>query len=332
MLAPIAWRTPPKDYGPWELVASNLTEGLVKKGYDVTLFATKDSITKAKHHAICHKGYEEDKTINPEVWKLLHISEVFEKADQFDIIHNHFDYPPLTYSKLIKTPVLTTIHGFSSPDIYPVYEKYNNHTHYVSISDADRYEKLNYVATVYNGINLDEFTYNPNKGDYLVWLGRICHEKGTHEAIQIAKRANKKLIIAAIIQEEDYYKKKVKPYIDGNQIKFIGPVGPKDRDKLLSNALALLHPVMKPERFGLVMPEAMACGTPVIGFDLGSVREVVEHNKTGFVVNNVKEAVNCVKKITEIKRIDCRKRVEKHFTVEKMVKGYIDVYNKILDL
>lgn len=332
MLAPIAWRTPPKDYGPWELVASNLTEGLVKKGHDVTLFATKDSITNAKLHAVCPKGYEEDKTIDPEVWKLLHISEVFERAHEFDIIHNHFDYPSLTYSKLIKTPVVTTIHGFSSPDIYPVYEKYNGHVHYVSISNADRYEKLDYAATVYNGINLDEFTYNPNSGDYLVFLGRICHEKGTHEAIQIAKRANKKLIIAAIIQEKDYYKKKVKPYIDGNQIKFIGPVEPTDRNKLLGNALALLHPVMRPERFGLVMPEAMACGTPIIGFDLGSVREVVKHNKTGFVVNNVKEAVACVKKIIEIKRIDCRKLVEEKFTVEKMVEGYMDVYNKIMAL
>ena len=332
MLAPIAWRTPPKDYGPWELVASNLTEGLVEKGYDVTLFATKDSITKAKLHAICPKGYEEDKSINADVWKLLHISEVFERANEFDIIHNHFDFPALTYSKLVKTPVVTTIHGFSSPDIYPIYEKYNDNTHYVSISDSDRYEKLNYVATVYNGINLDEFTYNPIGGDYLVFLGRICDEKGTYEAIQIAKKSNKKLIIAGIVQEEDYYKEKVKPYIDGEQIKFIGPVEPTNRDELLGNALALLHPVMRPERFGLVMPEAMACGTPVIGFDLGSIKEVIEHNKTGFVVNNVKEAVECIKNIGKINRSDCRKRVEKHFNVEKMVEDYAKVYNKILSL
>lgn len=332
MLAPIAWRTPPRNYGPWELVAGNITEGLVKRGHDVTLFATKDSITKAKHHAICPKGYEEDKGINADVWKLLHISEVFERADEFDIIHNHFDFPALTYSKLVKTPVVTTIHGFSSPDIYPVYEKYNDNTHYVSISDSDRYEKLNYVATVHNGINVDEFRYNPVGGDYLVFLGRICYEKGTHEAIKIAQKSSKKLIIAGIIQEEDYYKEKIEPHIDDDQIKFIGPVGPTDRDGLLGNALALLHPVMRPERFGLVMPEAMACGTPVIGFDLGSIKEVIENNKTGFVVNNVKEAVECIKKIGKINRMDCRKRVETHFNVEKMVGDYVKVYNKILSL
>jgi glycosyltransferase involved in cell wall biosynthesis len=332
MLAPIAWRTPPRNYGPWELVAGNMTEGLVKRGHDVTLFATKDSITKAKHHAICPKGYEEDKSINADVWKLLHISEVFERADEFDIIHNHFDFPALTYSKLVKTPVVTTIHGFSSPDIYPVYEKYNDNTHYVSISDSDRYEKLNYVATVHNGINVDEFRYNPVGGDYLVFLGRICYEKGAHETIKIAQKSNKKLIIAGIIQEEDYYKEKIEPHIDDDQIKFIGPVGPTDRDGLLGNALALLHPVMRPERFGLVMPEAMACGTPVIGFDLGSIKEVIENNKTGFVVNNVKEAVECIKKIGKINRMDCRKRVETHFNVEKMVGDYVKVYNKILSL
>jgi len=332
MLAPIAWRTPPRDYGPWELVVSNLTEGLVKRGYDITLFATKDSITKAKLHAICPRGYEEDKNINPEVWKLLHISELLERADEFDIIHNHFDYPLLTYSRLIKTPILTTIHGFSSPEIYPVYEKYNDNVHYASISDSDRYEKLDYIATIYNGINLADFTYNPNKGDYLVFLGRICYEKGTYEAIQIAKKAGKKLIIAGIIQEKDYFKKKVEPYIDGKQIKFIGPVGPKERNELLGNALALLHPVMKPERFGLVMPEAMACGTPVIAFDKGSIKEVVKDKKTGFAVNNIDEAVESLNSINKINRADCRKHVEENFGVEKMVDSYIKVYNKILSL
>ncbi|NVM01575.1 MAG: glycosyltransferase family 4 protein [Candidatus Helarchaeota archaeon] len=332
MLAPIAWRTPPREYGPWELVVNNLTEGLVNKGFDITLFATKDSITNAKLHAVCARGYEEDKSINPEVWKLMHISEVFERADEFDIIHNHFDYPALTYSKLVKTPVLTTIHGFSSPDIYPVYEKYNNNTFYVSISESDRYEKLEYIATVYNGINLDEFTYNPNGGHYLLFLGRICREKGTHEAIQIAKKSNKKLMIAGIIQEVDYYEEKVKPYIDNDTIKFLSLIDSKERDKLLGGALAFLHPVMSPERFGLVMVEAMACGTPVIGFNLGSVREIINHDKTGFVINNVKEAVKCIKDLDKINRIDCRKRVEKYFTVENMVEGYIKVYDKILSL
>ena len=298
MLAPIAWRTPPRDYGPWELVASNLTEGLINKGYDVTLFATKDSITKANLHAICPRGYEEDKNINPDVWKLLHISEVFERANEYELIHNHFDFPVLTYSRLVKTPVLTTIHGFSSSEIYPVYEKYNNDTYYVSISNSDRYEKLDYIATVYNGIDLNKFTYNSKRGNYLVFLGRICREKGTYEAIQIARKANKKLYIAGIVQEHDYFKEKIKPNLDNNQIKYLGIVNNDKKNKLLGNALAILHPVKKPERFGLVMIEAMACGTPVIGFNLGSVKEVVKHEKTGFVVNDVADAVNSVQKLS----------------------------------
>jgi len=330
MLAPIAWRTPPRKYGPWELVTSNLTEGLVEKGVNVTLFATGDSITTAKHHHVCKRGYEEDETVNADVWKLLHISEVFERADDFDIIHNHFDFPALTYSKLVKTPVLTTIHGFSSSEIYPVYEKYNNNTYYVSISDANRYDKLDYIATVYNGINLDEFTFNPEMGDYLVFIGRICHEKGTHEAIQIAKRVKKKLIIAGIIQEQDYYEELVKPYIDDNQIHYVGNLGPVPRDDLLRNALCTLHPVIKPEGFGLTIAESMVCGTPVIGFDKGSVREIIEHGKTGYVVNNIDEAVESVKKMGSIRRKDCRTHVEKYFTVEKMVERYIEVYKKIL--
>lgn len=330
ILAPIAWRTPPRDYGPWELVASNLTEGLINKGYDVTLFATKDSITKANLHAICPRGYEEDKNINPDVWKLLHISEVFERANKFDLIHNHFDFPVLTYSRLVKTPVLTTIHGFSSSEIYPVYEKYNDDTYYVSISNSDRYEKLDYIATVYNGINLNEFTFNSERGDYLIFLGRICQEKGTYEAIQIARKAKKKLYIAGIVQEHDYFKEKIKPYLDNNQIKYLGIVNNDERNLLLRNALALLHPVNKPERFGLVMIEAMACGTPVIGFNLGSVKEVVKHEKTGFVVNDVEDAVNSVQKLEIINRINCRKRVEKYFTIDRMVEEYIKVYNKIM--
>lgn len=332
ILAPIAWRTPPRKYGPWELVASNLTEGLVNRGLDVTLFATGDSITNAKHHFICKKSYEEDKSINPDVWKLLHISEVFERANKFDIIHNHFDFPALTYSKLVNTPVVTTIHGFSSSEIYPVYEKYNENSFYVSISNADRYEKINYVATVYNGINLDDFTFNPKGGNYLVFLGRICYEKGTYEAIQIAKKLNKKLVIAGLIQEEEYFEKNIKPYIDGNQVEFIGIVGPKQRDELLGNALCTLHPVMEPERFGLTIAESMACGTPVVGFDQGSVKEVVENGKTGYVVNNIDEAVESIKKLDKIQRVDCRTHVERHFSVEKMVDGYIQVYKKVLNL
>lgn len=331
ILSPIAWRTPPRAYGPWEQVASNIAEGLVRRGHDVTLFATGDSITTGKLRSVCARGWEEDPALNPDVWKLLHISECYERAAEFDLIHNHFDYPALTYSRLVSTPVITTIHGFSSPNLYPVYEKYNENTYYVSISDADRYERIDYVATVYNGIELKDFTFRRRAGDHLVWLGRICREKGTAEAIRIAQRSGRKLILAGIVQEEEYFTQQVQPCIDNNQVRFIGPVGPPERDELLGQAAALLHPVMEPERFGLVMTESMACGTPVIGFDRGSVREVVAHGETGFVVKDVDQAAEAAGRLGEIDRAACRQRVRDRFTVDSMVDGYIEAYRKVLD-
>ena len=331
ILSPIAWRTPPRAYGPWEQVASNIAEGLVRRGHDVTLFATGDSITTGKLRSVCARGWEEDPALNPDVWKLLHISECYERAAEFDLIHNHFDYPALTYSRLVSTPVITTIHGFSSPNLYPVYEKYNENTYYVSISDADRYERIDYVATGYNGIELKEFTFRGRAGDHLVWLGRICREKGTAEAIRIAQRSGRKLILAGIVQEEEYFTQQVQPCIDNNQVRFIGPVGPPERDELLGQAAALLHPVMEPERFGLVMTESMACGTPVIGFDRGSVREVVAHGETGFVVKDVDQAAEAAGRLGEIDRAACRQRVRDRFTVDSMVDGYIEAYRKVLD-
>ena len=229
LISPIAWRIPPKHYGPWENVTSLLCEGLVKKGVKVTLFATKDSITTGKLSAVCRRGYEEDKAIEPKVWECLHISEVFERADEFDLIHNNFDFLPLTYSNLIKTPVLTTIHGFSSPAILPVYEKYNNKTYYVSISNSDRSDKLDYIATIYHGINLDQFTFKKEIGEYLLFFGRMHPDKGAREAIQIAKSFGKKLIMAGIIQDQEYFEKEISPHF-GEDIIYVGSVGP-DRKK-----------------------------------------------------------------------------------------------------
>ncbi len=332
VLAPIAWRTPPRAYGPWEQVASNIAEGLVRRGHDVTLFATADSVTAGRLHAVCGRGWEEDPTVDVNVWKLMHIAEAFERADEFDLIHNHFDYPTLTYSRLVSTPVVTTIHGFSSSTLYPAYEKYNDNTYYVSISDADRYDAIDYVGTVYNGINLSDFTFSDRRDDHLLWLGRICHEKGTAEAIEIARRSGRKLILAGIIQEEDYYRRQVQPRVDNDRVRFIGPVGPRDRDELLGRAAALLHPVMRPERFGLVMVEAMACGTPVIGFDKGSVGEVVAHGQTGYVVDDVDAAVVAVDRLGAIDPARCRRRVEEHFSCDVMVDGYVDVYRRVLQL
>jgi len=331
ILAPISWRVPPRHYGPWERVVSLLTEGLVERGLDVTLFATADSITKAKLVDICPRPYSEDPSLDVKVWECLHISEVFERAEEFDLIHNHFDFLPLSYSKLIKTPVVTTIHGFSSERIVPVYKKYNGHVHYVSISNADRNPDLNYVATVYHGIPLEEFTFREQKDDYLLFFGRIHHEKGTFEAIQIAKRAGCRLIIAGIIQDQKYFNEKVAPYIDGDRIKYIGSVGPDERDEVLGKARALLHIINFNEPFGLSLIEAMACGTPVIARPRGSIPEIIKNGETGFIIESIDEAVQALEKIDTLDKRKLRQHVQENFSVEKMVDGYINVYKEVMN-
>ena len=331
MLSPIAWRTPPRHYGPWESFVSVLTEGLVNYGLDVTLFATADSQTKAKLRAVCKRGYEEDPSIEPKVWESLHISEVFEHADEFDIIHNNFDFLPLTYSALVSTPVVTTIHGFSSPRIYPVYQKYNGRVFYVSISMADRLDSLDYIANVYHGIDISRFTFQPRTGEYLLFFGRIHNDKGAREAIRIARASGMKLVMAGIIQDRQYYEKEVEPFIDGTNVIYVGSVGPEKRDKLLGNAYALLHPINFNEPFGLSVVEAMACGTPVIAFNRGSMPELITPGVNGFLVNNENEAVNALLGIPKIDRSLCRKVVEERFTSDRMVRDYIEVYTRIVN-
>ncbi len=330
MLSPIAWRTPPRHYGPWERVVSLLTEGLVAAGVDVTLFATGDSRTRGTLHAVCPSGYEENNTIDPRVWSVLHISEVFERADKFDLIHNHFDFTPLTYSHLIQSPLLTTVHGFSSPRILPVYEKYDSTSFYVSISDADRAPELTYVATIHHGIDLENFTFNAHPEDYLLYFGRIHPDKGTREAIDIATQCGRRLIIAGIIQDETYFQELVFPHIDDKQTTYIGSVGPEQRDQLLGNAFALLHPINFAEPFGLSVVESLACGTPVIAFNKGSMPEIVLQGKTGYLVTTVEEAVEAVQRVPEIDRAKCRWDAEQRFAVERMVNEYVQVYEHIL--
>lgn len=329
ILAPVAWRTPPRHYGPWEQVASNVAEGLVKAGIEVTLFATADSVTAAKLEAVVHTGYEEDRTQDAKVAECLHISHLMEKAHQFDIIHNHFDFLPLTYSGLIPTPVLTTIHGFSSTRIMPVYRKYNATTHYVSISDSDRSPELDYLATVYNGLRVDDFAFTEQPEEYLLFFGRIHPHKGTAEAIEIALRSNRKMLIAGIIQDQAYFDEKVKPFI-GDQIEFLGAAGPEKRSELLGNASALLHPISFDEPFGLSVAEAMLCGTPVIAFMRGAMPELIQHEQTGFLVNIVDEAVEAVHQISQISRPHCREWAMSKFSQEKMVADYLRVYQQIL--
>ncbi|HTD40128.1 MAG TPA: glycosyltransferase family 4 protein [Mucilaginibacter sp.] len=329
MLSPVAWRTPPRHYGPWEQIASNIAEGLIKKGLDVTLFATGDSITAGKLDAICKKGYEDDRNQDAKVLECLHISNLMEKASDFDIIHNNFDFLPLTYSRLVKTPIITTIHGFSSQKIIQVYKKYNSTTHYVSISNSDRSPELEYLATVYNGINVDDFEFNPTPGDYLLYFGRIHHDKGTAEAIDIAKKSGRKLIIAGIIQDENYFREKVEPQLD-EQIVYIGHADPQKRKTLLGKAIALLHPINFDEPFGLSVAEAMLCGTPVIAVNRGAMPELIVHNKTGFLVNNINEAIEAVSQLDQLNRLECYQWANSKFSAEKMVSDYLKLYYKIL--
>ncbi len=330
VLSPIAWRTPPRHYGPWENVASLISEGLVSQGHEVTLFATGNSQTNGTLHAVCPQGYEEDHSLIPKVWECLHISELFEQADEYDIIHNHFDYLPLTYSRLTSTPVVTTIHGFSSPGILPVFKKYNNKTYYVSISDADRSPELDYIETVHHGIDITQFDFQPVPNDTLLFFGRIHHDKGARQAIEIARACHKKLIMAGIIQDQAYYDQYVAPHIDNQTVSFVGSVGPSERNRLLGEACALLHPIQFDEPFGLSVIESMACGTPVIAFDRGSMPELIINNKNGFLVDNVDEAIEAVAHINEIDRAVCRRHIQQHFTVDRMIKEYIQVYEMIL--
>jgi len=330
ILSPPVWRTPPRKYGPWEQVASNTAEGLIELGIEVSLFATGDSITKGKLEYILEHPYGEDPGLDHKVWECLHISHLMEQADRFDIIHNHFDFLPLTYSRLVPTPMVTTIHGFTSNKILPVFKKYNSNTWYVSISNSDRSPNLDYTATVYNGIDPALFTLNEKPEDYLLFFGRIHPEKGTYEAIQIARACGRKLLIAGLIQDQQYFEEKIKPEIDGDQIIYTGNAGPEERDSLLGNAYALLHPISFEEPFGLSVAEAMLCGTPVIAFKRGSMPELIEDKKTGFLVGNIEEAVEAVNQVKTINRSHCRQWAENRFSRRKMAEGYVEVYKKIL--
>ena len=330
MLSPIAWRTPPRHYGPWESVVALLTESLVAKGVEVTLFATSDSITSGKLMSVCKQGYGEDPEIEPKVWECLHIAHLFEQASSFDIIHNHFDFLPLSYSALINTPMITTIHGFSSPRILPVYERYDKRVAYVSISDADRALTLTYLKTIYHGIDLSQFTFNENPEGYLLFFGRIHPEKGTAESIEIAKRVGKRLIIAGIIQDREYFDSLIHPHIDGEHVKYIGSVGPQERNEVLRNAFALLHPISFEEPFGLSIVEAMACGTPTIAFSRGSMPELITNGENGILVENVTEACDAMPLVKQMSRQACRKIAEERFSAERMAAEYHVVYEEIL--
>lgn len=328
ILGPVSWRTPPRQYGAWETVVSNLADGLVERGHDVTVFATADSATSATLEAVVPRPYSEDGSLEPKVWEFLHISEAMERADEFDLIHNNYDFMPLTYSRLVRTPMLTTVHGFSLDQFRLVYRKYRE-TFFVSISDADRDPWLPYVRTVYNGIKLDDLTFRETPGEYLAFVGRIHPDKGVHLAIDVALSSGRPLVIAGIIQDQSYFDELIQPRL-GGAIEFVGPVGPAERDALFGGAYASLHLTTIPERFGLAMAESMATGTPVVGIDLGSVAEVVADGKTGYVVPDTEGAIEAVGRIPDISRRACRERVERLFSVDAMVDGYLDAYGSVL--
>ena len=331
MLAPISWRVPPRHYGPWERFVSLLTEGLVARGVDVTLFATGDSLTAARLVSVVARGWSEDPGLDAKVAECLHIAAAFERAGEFDLIHNSFDFLPLSYSGLVSTPVLTTIHGFSSPSIVPVYEKYNHRSAYVAISDADRHPSLDYLATIHHGIDTDAFHLHPAPGAYLLFFGRIHPDKGAAEAIEVAAEVGMPLVLAGIVQDQAYFEARVAPHIDGERVRFLGAVGPDERAEILGGAWALLHLIGFDEPFGLSVVEAMACGTPVIAFRRGSMPELIDEGRTGFLVDTTEQAVAAVGLARHVDRRAIRKVAVARFGVDRMVDEYLTAYGQVLD-
>jgi glycosyltransferase involved in cell wall biosynthesis len=328
LLAPISWRVPPRHYGPWEQFVSLLTEGLVARGVDVTLFATADSLTSARLVGIAPTGYSEDLTLDAKVWEALHIAAVFERAAEFDLIHNSFDFLPLTYTRLVETPIVTTIHGFASDATLPVYMEYADRVRYVAISDADRHPALPYAATIHHGIDIESFDVGPG-GDSLVFFGRIHPDKGTAIAIEVADRAGIPLVIAGIVQDREYFARAVEPHIDGERVSYLGPVGPEVRQKVLGGARALLHLIDFDEPFGLSVVEAMACGTPVITHRRGSMPEIVVDGVNGFMVESADEAVEAVLASVGLDRGQVRATVEQRFDRARMVGEYLSLYRRL---
>ena len=327
LLAPISWPTPPPGYGPWEQVASNIAEGMVRRGLDVTLFATGNSKTTGKLSSVVPIGVNEDPGLSGDVYGAIHIGKLFERAHEFDLIHNNFDWKPLTYALASKAPpMITTIHGFSSPPILGAYYAAAHRSFYCSISDADRDPGLHYLGTTYNGIDPAAFTFVDRAGDYLLYLARFHPEKGAHLAIEVAKRAGLRLKMAAIPQDVAYFKELIEPHVDGDAVQFLGEVRGTERDALLGGALALVHMTTRPERFGLTMIEAMACGTPVLGARMGSIPEIVVDGETGFLCDDVDAAVARVPQLAALSRRACRTRVETTFSSERMIDRYLDAY------
>lgn len=329
MLAPISWRVPPRHYGPWEQFVHLLTEGLVERGVDVTLFATADSVTSARLVAVASTGYSEDRSMDAKVWEALHIASLFERAAEFDLIHNSFDFLPLLFTRLVDTPVVTTIHGFGSGSTLPVYLQYADRVHYVAISAADRNPSMRYAATIHHGIDMAAFEVGPGGGP-LVFFGRIHPEKGTATAVEVAKRAGVPLVIAGIIQDHGYFEQSVEPHIDGRAVSYLGSVGPDGRQRLLGDARALLHLIDFEEPFGFSVVESMACGTPVVAHPRGSMAELIQPGINGYLVDTLDAAVRAVFDSADLDRQSVRDSVAGRFDAARMVDDYLRLYRRVL--
>jgi glycosyltransferase involved in cell wall biosynthesis len=330
MIAPIAWRTPPRHYGPWELVTSLLTEALVARGVDVTLFATLDSQTAGKLDGVVPAPYCEDASVDAKVWEHRHLAHVFSQARDFDLIHNQADFPAHAFAPLVDTPMVTTIHGFSSERIMPMYKPFEDRVHYVAISDADRHPDLRYAATIHHGVPLDNFPFDPVGSDDLLFFGRIHPDKGVREAIEVARSVGRRLHIYGLVQDEGYHQREVLPWVDGDRVVFHGTVGGKARQDALGKAHALLHLINFDEPFGLSVVEAMACGTPVIAISRGSMPELIDHGLTGYLVDNCDEAVDAVGMVGDIDRRAVRAAVEERFSIDRMAERYVTLYEAVL--
>jgi glycosyltransferase involved in cell wall biosynthesis len=329
LLGPIAWRTPPRHYGPWEQVTSLLAEGLVARGVDVTLFATLDSLTSARLEGVSATGYAETPELDGRVWEALHVAHAFERSADFDLVHSHLDWLPLAFAHACRAPLLTTIHGFSGRRILPAYVSARS-SHFVSISNADRAPELSYAATIHHGIDLEALPLSLTCGDALVAFGRIHPDKGTAEAIEIARLAGRRLVLCGIVQDERYFREQIEPHLDGDRVSYLGSVGPEKRAEVLGAAAALLHPIAFPEPFGLSVVEAMACGTPVIAFPLGSMPEVVDDGVTGYLVPDVAAAALAVERAVALDRKVIRHTAARRFGAARMVDDYLNLYGQLL--
>lgn len=341
-IAPSEERVPPPKYGGTELVVSNLTEELIKRGHQVTLLASGDSITKSRLIPTSKKAVRTDinigtNSLKRNATKLIEVAQIinFLQQHKFDIIHNHIDWHFLPFISLLNSaPVITTLHDSLDTDYQKFVYNAIPDKNYISISNNQRrpMPRLNFISTIYHGIQINKFSFNSKKGEYVAFLGRMSPEKGPLQAIQAAKRAKIPLIMAAKVDlaDKEYFNKKIKPLIDGKLVKFIGEVNHRSKVKLLRNATALLSLIQWEEPFGLVMIEALACGTPVIANKRGSVPEIIQNNKTGFIVKNISEAVKAIHNIDRINRFDCRKSAEEKFSVERMAEEYEKIYYKLL--